>query len=37
MKYKKMQEYLKQKQSWWEKQSQNYKNSTTKPGSVKTR
>lgn len=37
MKHKRKLEYLKQKQAWWERQSQSYKDSTTKPGSVKTR
>ena len=34
MKYKKKLERLRQKQLWWEKQSDSYKHSTTKPGSV---
>ena len=37
MKHKRKLEYLKQKQAWWERQSQAYKDSTTKPGSIKTR
>lgn len=37
MKHKRKLEYLKQKQAWWERQSQSYKDSTTKPGSIKTR
>lgn len=37
MKHKKHLEFLKQKQIWWDKQAQAYKNATTRPGSVKTR
>lgn len=37
MKHKKKESYLKEKQMWWDKQSQAYKNATTRPGSVKTR
>lgn len=37
MKHKKRLEFLKQKQIWWDKQPQAYKNATTRPGSVKTR
>lgn len=37
MKYKHKKEYLDAKIKWWEKQDQRYKDSTTKPGSVKTR
>ena len=35
MKYKKKVEYLKSRQAWWDKQSQSYRDSTTRPGSVK--
>lgn len=34
MKYKKKVERLKQKQAWWDKQSQDYQRSTTRPGSI---
>lgn len=37
MKYKKKLEHLKKKQLWWSRQPQSYKESTTCPGSVKTR
>lgn len=37
MKYKKKVQWLKSKQAWWDKQSQSFKDSTTRPGSVKTR
>lgn len=37
VKYKKRLEFLKQKQMWWDKQTQAYKNATTRPGSIKTR
>lgn len=37
MKTKHKLEYLKQKQAWWEKLPQGVKDSTTKPGSIKTR
>lgn len=37
MKSKKKKLYLKEKQMWWDKQSQAYKNATTRPGSIKTR
>jgi hypothetical protein len=37
MKYKKMKEWLTQKQNWWEKLPQREKDATTKPGSIKTR
>lgn len=33
MKYKKRVARLKARQDWWEKQSKDYQNSTTKPGS----
>lgn len=36
-KYRKLLKKLKEKQMWWDKQSQAYKNATTRPGSVKTR
>lgn len=36
MKYKKKLEWLKVKQKWYDSQSQSYKNSTTRPGSIKT-
>ena len=35
MKYKKKLAKLRDAQSWWDKQSQSHKNSTTRPGSVK--
>lgn len=37
MKYKKKLENLKLTQSWWDKQPESYKRSTTRPGSVKQR
>ena len=37
MKYKRKMEYLEAKLKWWEKQDDNYKRATTRPGSVKTR
>lgn len=37
MKAKKRREYLAQKQAWWERQPERYKNACRKPGSVKTR
>lgn len=37
MKYKKKLEYLKQKQLWWERLPQSVKDSTKKPGSIKTK
>ena len=37
VKYKKRLEFLKQKQMWWDKQTQAYKNATTRPASIKTR
>lgn len=37
MKYKRKLEFLRQKQAWWEKLPQGVKDSTTKPGSIKTR
>lgn len=37
MKFKKKAQFLSAKQAWWDKQSQSYKNATTRPGSVKTR
>lgn len=37
MKAKKMKQWLANKQAWWDKQPQSYKNSCKKPGSVKTR
>lgn len=36
MKYKKKNAYLAAKQAWWDKQSQAFKHSTTRPGSNKT-
>lgn len=35
MKYKKKLANLKVFQDWWDKQSQSYKNASTRPGSVK--
>lgn len=29
--------YLKQKQAWWDKQNNQYKDAHTRPGSVKTK
>ena len=37
MKYMKKLENLKLAQSWWDKQPESYKRSTTRPGSVKQR
>ena len=37
MKYKKKISNLKAAQAWWDKQSQNYKNSTTRPGGINQR
>lgn len=37
MKYKKKVARLKAAQDWWDKQSQNFKNATTRPGSIKQR
>ena len=37
MKYKKKVANLKAAQAWWDKQSESYKRSTTRPGSVKQR
>ena len=37
MKYKKKVERLKRKQSWWDKQSKDYQQSTTRPGSINRR
>lgn len=37
MKYKKRKQYLEQKIQWWDKQPQSFKDSTTRPGSIKTR
>lgn len=37
MKYKKKLANLKAAQAWWDKQDNAYKNSTTRPGSVKQR
>lgn len=37
MKYKKKVQWLKNKQVWWDKQPQSFKDSTTRPGSIKTR
>lgn len=36
MKYKKREAYLKAKQAWYDKQSQAYKHSCKRPGSIKT-
>lgn len=36
MKAKKAFENLRQKQNWWDKQPQSYKNSHRRPGSIKT-
>lgn len=35
MKYKKKVENLKMAQNWWDKQSERFKASTTRPGSIK--
>lgn len=37
MKYKHMQEYLRQRQLWWDKLPQSEKDATTRPGSVKVK
>lgn len=37
MKYKKKVAWLKNKQAWWDKQSKSYQQSTTRPGSIKTK
>lgn len=37
MKYKNKLLYLKGKQKWWDSQSESFKHSTTRPGSVKTK
>lgn len=37
MKYKKKLAHLQAMQKWWDSQSQSFKDSTTRPGSVKTR
>lgn len=37
MKYKKMQKRLAARIAWWMSQSESFKHSTTKPGSVKGR
>ncbi len=37
MKYKNKLKYLQAKQAWWDKQPQAFKDSTTRPGSVKTK
>lgn len=37
MKYKKKLANLKAAQDWWDKQSQSYKNSTTRPGGINQR
>lgn len=36
MKYKNKVAYLVGKQKWWDRQDDNFKRSTTRPGSVKT-
>ena len=35
MKYKKKVQRLKDRQAWWDKQSDSFKRATTRPGSVK--
>ena len=35
MKYKKKLENLKAEQAWWDKQDNKFKDSTTRPGSIK--
>lgn len=37
MKYKKKLANLKAAQAWWDKQDQEYKDATTRPGSIKQR
>lgn len=37
MKYKKKLKNLELAKAWWDKQSQSYKNSTTRPGSINQR
>lgn len=37
VKYKKRLKNLQAAQQWWDKQSQNYKNSTTRPGGINQR
>lgn len=37
MKYKNLLSNLKKAQEWWDKQDQRYKDSTTRPGSIKQR
>lgn len=37
MKYKKLKRRLEMKQNWWDKLPQNQKNSTKRPGSIKTK
>lgn len=37
MKAKKRRAHLEQAKLWWDKQSQSYKDSTTRPGSLKQR
>lgn len=37
MKHKKKIENLKRAQAWWDSQSESFKHSTTRPGSVKQR
>ena len=37
MKYKKRLEWLRQKQAWYDKQSNSYKNSHKRPYSIKTK
>ncbi len=37
MKYKKMKQYLAQKQAWWDKLPKSVQAATMRPGSVKTR
>lgn len=37
MKYKNKVKWLQNKQAWWDRQTQAFKNATTRPGSVKTR
>lgn len=37
MKYRKKLENLKRAQDWWDKQPQNFKNATSRPGSIKQR
>lgn len=35
MKYKKKQQRLRDRQAWWDKQSDTFKRTTTRPGSIK--